>query len=63
MPMIKVEMFPGRTDEQKRAMANEVTEAFVRTCDVAAEHVSLIITEIDPSHWAEGGVFMADKGL
>ena len=30
MPMIRVEMYKGRTPEQKRALAKELTEAFVR---------------------------------
>lgn len=32
MPMIRIEMFEGRTVEQKRACAKAVTEAFLATC-------------------------------
>ncbi len=33
MPMIRVEMVQGRTVEQKRALARELTDAFCRTCN------------------------------
>ena len=31
MPIIRVEMFAGRTEEQKRALVKELTDGFVRT--------------------------------
>ena len=43
MPMITVDMFPGRTEEQKRALVREMTDAIVRTCDVKPEGVWVVI--------------------
>lgn len=55
MPLIRVEMFPGRTAEQKEALAAELTEAFVRTCGGNREGVWVIIDEVPRDHWAVGG--------
>ena len=55
MPMIRVQMFPGRTDGQKEALVKELTEAIVRTCDAKQDDVWVIIDEVDREHWALGG--------
>ena len=61
MPLIRVEMFPGRTDEQKRAMAAKVTDAFLETCGGTPESVTIIIEEKESSHWAVGGKLVSDS--
>ena len=60
MPVIRVEMFK-RTQEQKRDLARELTDAFVRTCGGNKEAIKILITEVDKNNWASGGVLTADK--
>ena len=60
MPVIRVEMFKGRTPEQKKAMVKEVTEAFVRTAGGTPEAVHVVITDVEQSHWAVAGVLASD---
>ena len=60
MPVIRVEMFK-RTQEQKRNLARELTEAFINTCGGNKEAIKILITEVDKKDWASGGVIMADK--
>ena len=60
MPVIRVEMFK-RTQEQKRDLARELTDAFVRTCGGNREAIKILITEVDKNNWASGGVITADK--
>ena len=60
MPIIKVEMFK-RTQEQKRDLARELTDAFIRTCGGNKEAIKILITEVDEYNWASGGVITADK--
>lgn len=55
MPLIKVSMFPGRTDSQKTALIAEFTETFVRICDVRRDGVWVVIEEVPPEHWGVGG--------
>ena len=61
MPIIRVEMFHGRTRAQKRALVRELTEAFVRTCGGKPEALHIVIGEVDKEDWGSGGVLMADK--
>ena len=60
MPVIRVEMFK-RTQEQKRDLARELTEAFIRTCGGNKDAIKILITEVDTNNWASGGVITADK--
>ncbi len=60
MPVIRVEMFK-RTQEQKRDLARELTEAFVRTCGGNKDAIKILITEVDKTNWASGGVITSDK--
>ncbi|WP_405583127.1 2-hydroxymuconate tautomerase [Streptomyces sp. NBC_01190] len=61
MPMIRVQMFPGRTADQKEALVKEVSEAIVRTCDAKLEDVWVIIDEVDREHWALGGTMYSRR--
>ena len=60
MPVIRVEMFK-RTEEQKRDLARELTEAFIRTCGGNKDAIKILITEVDKNNWASGGIITADK--
>ena len=60
MPVIRVEMFK-RTQEQKRDLARELTEAFIKTCGGNKDSIKILITEVDKNNWASGGVITADK--
>jgi len=61
MPIVQVEILPGRSVEQKRAMVKEVTEALVRTISCRPEAVKIIIREMSKENAAEGGVMYIDK--
>ncbi len=60
MPMIRVEMYPGRTIEQKRAFAKAVTESFVSICGSTPQAVQVVFVEVAKSDWATAGVLAAD---
>lgn len=61
MPTIIVEMFTGRTDEQKRALVKLVTQGAVDALGVRPEGVRVRITEIEKRHSAIGGVLRSDE--
>ncbi len=61
MPTIRVEMFEGRTPEQKREFVKAVTEATVKTLGTSPEAVDVVLFEIKKSDWATGGVLWSDK--
>jgi 4-oxalocrotonate tautomerase len=61
MPTIRVELFEGRTYEQKQAFVKAVTEAAVQTLGSSAEAVDVILYEKKKSEWATGGLLWSDK--
>lgn len=61
MPTINVQLFEGRTAEQKRAFVRAVTEAAVKTLECPAESVDILIHEIKREHWATGGKLWSDE--
>ena len=60
MPVIRIEMFK-RTQEQKRDLARELTDSFIRTCGGNKEEIKILITEVDENNWASGGIINSDK--
>ena len=61
MPTIRVEMFEGRTVEQKRALAQALTDATVRTLGGSPEAVDILFYDMARQHWATGGKLWSDK--
>lgn len=63
MPSIRVDMFEGRTHEQKRALVAAITEACTRTLGISPESVDILLFDIAKNHWATGGTFWSEKGV
>ena len=60
MPIINVQLFEGRTVEQKRAYAKALTEASVEILGCSASAVDVIFTDVKKSDWASGGKLCSD---
>ncbi len=61
MPTIHVELFKGRTIEQKRALAAALTEAVVKTLGGAPDSVDVIFRDVERHDWATAGQLWSDK--
>ena len=61
MPTIRVELFAGRTVEQKRALAQALTEATARTLGCTPDGVDVIFQDIERHDWATGGKLWSEK--
>lgn len=61
MPYVTVKMFEGRTDEQKRALCEKVTEAVVETTGAPAERVTVFIEEMSKNNYAVAGKRSVDE--
>lgn len=61
MPEVIVELAEGRSIDQKRTLAREITRVVVETCGVQPEAVTVIIHENPKTDKAKGGVLFADR--
>lgn len=61
MPYVTVKMLEGRTDEQKRALCEKVTEAVVETTGAPAENVVVFIEEMPKNHYGVAGKLFSDN--
>lgn len=61
MPIIRVEMFTGRSEEQKRALVHDLTKAFVGAAGGNPDSVHVVITDVDKGNWGSGGQLCSDK--
>ncbi len=53
MPHVIVKLYPGRTEEQKKQLVEEIAKDIVAIAKCEDKAVSVAIEEIDPSQWAE----------
>ena len=56
MPTIRIELFEGRTAEQKAALAREITEVCARVLGSSPSGVDILFYDIKKGDWASGGV-------
>jgi len=61
MPLIQVDMFEGRTVDQKRALVAELTDGFVRACGGTPEQVTIVITDKSKEDWGSKGILAVDR--
>ncbi|MCC7359277.1 MAG: tautomerase family protein [Anaerolineales bacterium] len=60
MPTIRIEMWSGRTLDQKRVLVKKVTEAVVEALAVQPQEVKIRIVEAEKEDYAVGGVLRSD---
>jgi len=53
MPHVIVKLYPGRSEEQKARLAEEITKAVIACANSKEADVSVSIEEIAPADWAE----------
>lgn len=53
MPHVIVKLYPGRSEQLKTQLAEELTKSVMNVLNFGEEVVSVAIEEIDPKDWAE----------
>jgi 4-oxalocrotonate tautomerase len=61
MPLIQVTMLKGRSVDQKRKIAERITQAMVEDGKAAKEAVVVTFIEITREDYANAGVLLVDK--
>ena len=60
MPIVRVEMWPGRTHEQKQKLATAITDAMVEIGKTTPEATLIVFEDVDKSNWAQSGILASD---
>jgi 4-oxalocrotonate tautomerase len=62
MPTFHVELFEGRSVEEKRQFVEAVTKVTCESLKVESSAVVVILTEVKKENWATGGRLWSDLG-
>lgn len=62
MPIVRVEMWPGRTREQKAELARLITDAIVKVARTTPEATTIVFEDVLKENWAVGGVLASELG-
>lgn len=56
MPFIMIRQFPGRTQAQKQALAERITNVVREVYGATMQPVQVLIEEVQPDTWFKDGV-------
>ena len=60
MPFVVVEMWEGRTVEQKRKLVRAITDAMIEHAACKPDHLHVVIHETSKGNWGRSGVLGID---
>jgi 4-oxalocrotonate tautomerase len=61
LPVITVQLFSGRSREQKRSLVAAITRAMVELADADPSGLHVVLQEIPPENWGRSGVLGSDR--
>ena len=61
MPVVRVAMWPGRTQAQKAELAKAITDAIVRIAKTTPEGTTVIFEDVAKENWAQGGKLASES--
>lgn len=61
MPIIRVDILEGRSEEMKKEIAERLTATLSEVMGIPPAATHVLIEEHDKRHWSVGGVRYSDK--
>ncbi|WP_414441993.1 4-oxalocrotonate tautomerase [Burkholderia sp. 22PA0106] len=61
MPTFQIDLFEGRTVEQKRRFVEAITRVTCETLDCAPSSVDIILRDVKKENWATAGKLWSDS--
>jgi 4-oxalocrotonate tautomerase len=61
MPVVEVHMRAGRSADDKRRLIESITDVITQVLGSRQDRVVVLIDEIDPRSWGQGGHPLADE--
>ncbi len=62
MPFVQIYMLEGRTEAQKKALHEKITQAVVETLEAPQQNVRVWIHDIPKENWSIAGVSAKELG-
>ncbi len=60
MPIVRVEMWTGRTEAQKKELARVITDAMVNIAHTTPEATIIVFEDLEKTNWAQAGKLSSD---
>ncbi len=61
MPIVTIQMYEGRTIEQKRALVEAITRAMVEIAKTTSDQVNVVIQDVPRTNWGFDGKLASDR--
>lgn len=61
MPLVHIELIAGRSQAQLKQLVSDVTKAVVANTGAPAEHVHVVLQEMQKDRYAVGGTLKSDE--
>lgn len=61
MPVVTIQLWEGRTADQKRRLVEAVTQAMVEHADAKPDHLHVVLQEVPKENWGRAGVLGSDR--
>jgi 4-oxalocrotonate tautomerase family enzyme len=61
LPVVTVQLWEGRSQEQKRSLVAAITRAMVDLADAEPTGLHVVLQEISPQNWGRAGVLGSDR--
>lgn len=61
MPIVRVEMWTGRTHAQKQELARAITEVVCNIAHTTPQATIIVFEDVDKENWAQAGRLASDE--
>jgi len=61
MPIVRVEMWTGRTVAQKKELARVITDAMVNIAHTTPDATIVVFDDIPKENWAQSGLLASEE--
>ena len=61
MPLVQITLLKGRTTEQKRKIAERITDVMVEEAQTPRDAIVVTFVDVERDSYARGGVLMVDR--
>ena len=61
MPIVRVEMWTGRTDRPEEGAARVITDAMVNIAHTTADATIIVFEDIAKENWAQSGTLASEE--